>query len=161
MRFTLLFVLCCFAVTNGVAQGSSQSKVSNVSVDKQFSMLVWLTGEWTRTNAKPGRSGFETWKKHSETEYIGSGINMRGNDTTFVEKLRIILKDGVIYYVADVPQNNSAILFAATEISANSVTFENPQHDFPKKIVYRLDGSVLKATISGDGKAIDYLFTKR
>jgi Domain of unknown function (DUF6265) len=120
--------------------------------------LNWLNGEWLRTNAKPGRSGIEIWKKDSDSLMIGRGINMRGRDTTFVERLKVIVKDNLIYYVADVPQNKEPILFKLTSQSSTSLVFENPKHDFPKKISYELLGKKLKATISGDGKSIEYWF---
>jgi hypothetical protein len=122
--------------------------------------LEWLAGSWTRTNAKPGRSGFEFWQRVSSTEMTGRGINLKGTDTTFVEKLKIIVKENSIFYVADVPQNKEPVLFQATSVTKSSIVFENPQHDFPKKIVYEFDGTKLKATISGDGKSIDYWFEK-
>ena len=126
-----------------------------------LSKLNWLTGTWQRTNAKPGRSGMEIWQKTTDTELTGRGINLKGIDTTFVEKLKIIIKGKDIYYVADVPENKETVLFKLTNQSPTSLTFENPQHDFPKKIVYELTGTKLKATISGDGKAIDYWFEKK
>ena len=101
------------------------------------------------------------WKKTSDQEFVGKGINLRGVDTTFVEKLKIISKDNKIFYVADVPENKEPVLFEVTSIKQNAVTFENPKHDFPKKITYELTGMKLKATISGDGKAIDYWFERR
>jgi hypothetical protein len=122
--------------------------------------LEWLTGNWTRTNPKPGRSGFEFWQRVSSTEMTGRGINLKGTDTTFVEKLKIVVNENSIFYVADVPQNKEPVLFKATEVTQSSIVFENPQHDFPKKITYAFDGQKLKATISGDGKSIDYWFEK-
>ena len=132
----------------------------SATAQSSLSKLEWLLGNWVRTNAKPGRSGVEIWKKSSDQEFVGRGINLRGADTTFVEKLKIISKENKIFYVADVPENKEPILFEATSIAPNAVTFENPKHDFPKKIVYELTGSTLKATISGDGKAIEYWFKK-
>jgi Domain of unknown function (DUF6265) len=123
--------------------------------------LDWLNGEWSRTNAKPGRSGFEIWKKNSDKEMTGRGINLKGTDTTFVEKLKIIVKDEAIYYVADVPENKEPVLFKLTSQSASTLVFENPKHDFPKKISYELSGKKLKATISGDCKAMEYLFERK
>jgi hypothetical protein len=90
----------------------------------------------------------------------GRGINLKGTDTVFVEKLKIIVRENTIFYVADVPENKEPVLFKATAITNTSVVFENPQHDFPKKIVYEWSDQKLKATISGDGKLIDYWFVK-
>jgi hypothetical protein len=123
--------------------------------------LDWLKGTWTRTNQKPGRSGFETWKANDANGLIGKGIMMKGADTTFIEKIRIEFRDGQIYYVADVPENNGEVLFAFTELTNKGFVCENPKHDFPKKISYEVNGKNLKATISGDGKAMEYLFVKQ
>lgn len=132
----------------------------NLLAQNSISQIQWLAGTWTRTNAKPGRTGFEIWTKKSDTEITGRGINMRGTDTTFVEKLKIVAKDGKLFYVADVPENKGEVWFDITLASEKSIVCENPKHDFPKKIVYELDGSNLKATISGDGKSIDYFFKR-
>lgn len=122
--------------------------------------LSWLTGMWKRTNVKPGRTAHERWIKTNEG-LQGWGISMNGADTSFVEKLRIVTKDNKLYYVADVPQNKRLTWFLITEVSATSFTCEDPEHDFPKKIVYQLDGNKLKATISGNGKSIDYFFERK
>jgi hypothetical protein len=86
---------------------------------------------------------------------------MRGTDTTFVEKLSLRVEAGVLYYVSDVPENKKPIYFRVTEASPTSLVCENPEHDFPKKIAYHLEGDGLKATISGDGKAIDFYFRRK
>ena len=144
-----VFCIIILAVT---AQVSAQTSLIN---------LEWLLGSWSRTNVKPGRSGVEIWTKISGNEFVGKGINLRGTDTTFVEKLKLISRDNKIYYVADVPENKEPVLFEMTAQTGMSVTFENPIHDFPKKISYELNGNKLKATISGDGKSIDYLFERK
>jgi hypothetical protein len=39
--------------------------------------------------------------------------------------------------------------------------FENPQHDFPKVITYRLEGDgTLVAVIEGDGKRVEFKFRR-
>jgi len=139
----------------------SFSVVAQSPVLGQFKKLQWLEGEWSRTNQKPGRSGLEQWIISSETEMRGKGITMKGKDTAFVEKLKLVVKDNHIYYVADVPENKDPVLYKLTRITDDEFTCENPDHDFPKMIVYKKDGSKLKATISGNGKAIEYLFQKR
>jgi hypothetical protein len=121
----------------------------------------WLVGKWTRTNSKPGRSGVEIWTKNGANELIGRGISLKGTDTSFVEKLKIVRKDGKLFYVADVPDNHGETWFEFTTITVKSFVCENPKHDFPKNISYELNGRELKARISGDGKSVDYLFTRQ
>jgi hypothetical protein len=135
---------------------------SNAQVPaKDFSKLEWLIGEWNRTNAKEGTSGIEKWIKNSNTELQGWGISLKGSDTSFVEKTKLIIKDNSIYYVADVPENKQLVYFKLIAITNQSFICENLQHDFPKKVIYKREGPVLKATISGNGKSIDYLFERK
>jgi hypothetical protein len=136
------------------SQQSAQSPASSVE------NLKWLEGSWKRTNTKAGRSGMELWTKVSSTELKGKGITMHGTDTAFVEKLRIVVRDGELYYVADVPENQKPVYFRFTELKASSFTCENPDHDFPKKISYSVNDNRLSAKISGDGKEIEYLFVR-
>ena len=122
--------------------------------------LKWLEGNWKRSNSKAGESGLETWTKVSSTELKGRGITLHGSDTAFVEKIRIIVQDGSLYYVADVPENKKSVYFLFTEIKANSFTCQNPAHDFPKMIAYSLKDTKLTATISGNGKSLEYVFER-
>lgn len=155
MKKNHLFILLLAVSTTAIGQ------VNSNQITEKFKKINWVIGTWYRTNAKPGRSGIEKWEITSANELRGFGINLQGKDTTFVEKLRIIIKDDNIVYVADVPENQKPVYFKLTEISDTGFVCENPEHDFPKKISYQLEGKKLKAQISGDGKAIDYLFEKK
>ncbi len=123
--------------------------------------LNWLEGTWERTNVKPGTYAHERWEKTSTSSWEGLGVAMQGNDTTFIEKLRIIKKDSSIYYEADVPENTRQVLFQFTKLDKGGFTCENPEHDFPKKIRYLREKDKLIVQISGDGKSIDFLFIRK
>lgn len=150
----LLPVVFALIFTDVKSQAGNQTTYSTID------QLKWLEGTWTRTNSKAGQSGIEMWKKMSSTELSGRGITMHGSDTAFVEKLGIVVRDGDLFYVADVPENQQPVYFRLTEIKQNSFTCENPKHDFPKKIAYILKGNKLHAIISGDGKSIEFFFEK-
>lgn len=126
----------------------------------EFEKIAWIIGHWNRINIREGRSAHERWEKFSNNELIGWGISMNGTDTTFIEKLRILEKEGKLYYVADVVENPNPVFFELTDISANGFTCENPAHDFPKKIQYEVNGNTMKATTSGGGKEIVFEFKK-
>jgi hypothetical protein len=150
MKNLIFFTVLIFFSSNVLAQPSS----------KDFNKLNWLEGKWIRTNVKPGKSASEMWKKISGTEWKGKGVTLKGTDTLFVEKLKLIVKEGNIYYVADVPENKTEVLFKFTELNDHGFVCENPKHDFPKKISYQRDGNKIKAVISGDGKSMEFLFEK-
>jgi hypothetical protein len=123
--------------------------------------LDWIAGLWNRANVKAGRSAHERWEKVNDKEWRGWGVNFSGSDTTFVEKLKIVVKDNHIHYVAEVAHNAQPVYFKFTSLTSSGFICENPQHDFPKKIEYQLDNDKLTAIISGDGKSIPFVFTKK
>lgn len=140
---------------------SLKAQTASADAKTKLRQMEWLLGSWTRTNAKPGRTASEEWAKVNETAWMGRGINMRGLDTTFVEKLKIVIENDKLFYVADVPENKKLVYFEMTSVTADGFVCENPQHDFPKKIAYKRNGNKVTATISGGDKSIDYLFEKK
>ena len=148
----------CFLL--GFCIESASSPAPTVDEEKKFKKIEWLVGTWDRINAKSERSGIEVWKKISNTELHGRGIAMKGNDTTFVERLKIVVKEPDLYYVADVPENKGLVYFKFTQLTDHGFICENLEHDFPKKIKYETTGSKLQATISGNGRTIEYLFER-
>ncbi len=131
------------------------------SPSSQLKQLSWLEGKWSRTNVKPGRSGYEEWKKVSPTSWKGQGITLKGTDTSFVEQLALEVRQDTLYYVAVVAENNGPVYFRISGVNANGFTCENPGHDFPKKIVYLRNGNELRVTTSDEKKSIDFLFQKQ
>ena len=125
----------------------------------QTSKLQWLIGTWSRANAKPGKSGYETWQADGR-ELKGHGLTMQGSDTVAFEKIRIAERDGTLFYLADVPENKKEVAFRMTKVTRYEFVCENPDHDFPKRIHYKLSGTKLTATISGNGRSIEYLFER-
>ena len=151
MKLFLLAVLV-YSTLPSSAQSSAVPAISE---------LKWLAGEWIRLDPPPGKRGSEKWEVISAAEMKGTGVTMKGGDTAFVEKLQLVAKDSAVFYVADIAENGRPVSFRLTLIEADEFVAENTQHDFPKKIWYRKEGNQLKATISGNGKSIDYLFEKR
>lgn len=138
-----------------------QQKHQENQPNTDLTQLKWLIGTWERTNVKPGTTAFEVWKTDTENSLIGRGISLKGADTTFVENLKIEIKDEKLYYVAEVSHNAAPTYFEITEISANAFTAQNPTHDFPKVIAYELKDNELTATISdGKTKGMQFIFNK-
>lgn len=126
----------------------------------EISQVDWLVGYWQRTNTRAGVSAHERWEKNSDSALTGWGIAMRDGDTTFIEKLRIVIKDDTLHYVADVEENPEPVYFKFTLITPDGFVCENPAHDFPKKIEYQLNNDTLTAITSGDGREFAFTFIK-
>ena len=113
-----------------------------------------------RTNVKPGETAYEKWEKISKKEFSGIGFKLNGKDTVFVEKLKIVVKDDKLFYIADVSHNAAPTYFEIKEREVSGFVASNPNHDFPKQISYRIAGKKLTVEISGDGKSVFFDFLR-
>ena len=106
----------------------------------------WIAGCWEFT--RNDRHVLEQWMPVEGETMLGMSRTVAGGKTTEWEFLMI--RSGVkgLEYVAK-PSGQPEAIFTAATASANDVTFENPAHDFPKKISYKRDGDSLVAAIEG------------
>ena len=103
-------------------------------IDKAF----WLIGTWERQSKRGAR--YETWHRDAAGYLQGMGFAASNGDTTKLEGLRLFHEDGVLVYAADVAENAREVLFPTTMQNDSVFVFENLDHDYPKRIVYRRVG---------------------
>jgi hypothetical protein len=67
---------------------------------------------------------------------------------------------GQLYYIAKVAHNALPVAFALTECGDSHAVFENPEHDFPTRIAYRLGeaGEMTVGVTGADGKGFEIHF---
>ncbi len=108
--------------------------------------MAWLAGAWVGTRSS-GSSVEERWSPPLGGAMLGvSRTVARGRMTAF-EYLRIVERDGGLVYVAQ-PGGNPPTEFVLTELTNARAVFDNPRHDYPKRIVYELSAEGgLSATI--------------
>ncbi len=104
---------------------------------KIFKKLYSLEGIW-KMNTKRGAI-CEEWKKVDNNYLQNRGYMIKGNDTTVTERVALTnTKAGILYTSTVEDQNNKQpIAFKMTKSEDNMFVFENPEHDFPKRIVYK------------------------
>lgn len=109
--------------------------------------LSWLTGSWTGTQA--GVEMEELWLEPKGNTMLGLHRDVAGGRTVSFEFLRIEMTTGGVTYFAS-PGGRPATPFRLIETREKYVVFENPEHDFPTRIIYWLakDGA-LHAKIEG------------
>jgi len=123
--------------------------------------IAWISGAW---QSEPGgkRQIEEHWTSVGGGSMLGMSRTVAGEKTVEFEYLRIEQRADGIYYVAHPKARCPGTDFKLTRASATEAVFENPQHDFPKRIIYRKSGDSLTATIDGgEGtKAITYSYQR-
>ncbi|MGH2568055.1 MAG: DUF6265 family protein, partial [Bacteroidota bacterium] len=117
-------------------------------VSATIAHVSWISGFWSGTNAN--QTVEERWTPSASGAILGLGRRLQGNLMTSFEFLCIAERGGSLVYTAMPDGRTTPTHFTLTSISADSATFENPVHDFPKTIRYilRADGT-LETVISG------------
>ena len=119
---------------------------------KRAEDLGWLAGSWVAEEAE-GNWTEERWAKPRGGVMLGTSLSGKGGEAGWFEFMRIAAgEDGRLAFHAS-PGGAPASAFPIVASGKNQVTFENPAHEYPTRIVYRRDGNVLNATISGPGGA--------
>jgi hypothetical protein len=106
-----------------------------------------LAGCWERNDR--GSIFAEMWMKPAGTSIMGTGRTVKNGKTADYEYLRIEQREDAIYYVAKPRANAQETAFKLVKWAANDFVFENPEHDFPQRILYKINGDSLTARIEG------------
>ena len=122
----------------------------------------WMAGCWS--GAVRGTVVSERWLVADSATMIGTSHTLKGPALSEFEFLRVVAKAGVATYIAQ-PGGAPPTSFAATSSTASAITFENPGHDFPKRVGYqRVDATHLTAWIdggaSGQGPRLEFPMTR-
>jgi hypothetical protein len=125
--------------------------------------LAWLAGSWGFEDG--ARRYEEHWTGPDGGTMLGMSRTVAGGRTVAHEFLRIDERDGRLVYTAS-PSGQRTASFTSTEVSGDRVVFENPEHDFPTRVIYtrRPDGSVLarvEGVMDGEPGGSDFPLERR
>jgi len=107
-----------------------------VTTNSDLADLAWMAGDW-QTDANGRTISDEHWARPAGGVMIGMSRTVAGNKLVSFESLRIEQRGESIFYVASVKGRCPATDFKLTRQNAQEAIFENPDHDFPKRIIYR------------------------
>ena len=128
--------------------------------------LEWIFGEWKRESRRG--EVYESWQRLSDRTVEGDSWIVSSSDGTkhALESLLLVEMAGEVFYIPKVAENEYPVPFRRTSMEPGRVVFENPNHDFPQKIIYQQDGDDgLKVTIEGPGEVegsrqVEFLFRR-
>ena len=113
--------------------------------------LAWMSGHWSST--KDGTVMEEIWSAPGGGMMLGMHRDTKGAKASF-EFLRIATTNvGIVYFAR--PGGRPPTPFTLIESGRQRAVFANPQHDFPKRIIYWLEGGKLCARVEGDGDSAE------
>jgi hypothetical protein len=120
--------------------------------------LSWMSGCWRQQNES--RTVDEMWMAPSGDGMLGMSRTVAKGRIAEHEFLQIRVMDGRIVYIAK-PSGQPEATFTAVKVGPREVMFENPAHDFPQRIIYRLqaDGGIaarIEGTRDGKVRGVDF-----
>lgn len=147
-RLMLVFLLCLFLAVGGTAAASAD-RARVVSQPASPAVPTWIAGCWA--GERGGERFHERWTVADPATMLGLGHTVKGGKMTAFEFLRIVAKGDRPTYVAQ-PGGAPPTEFVASSQSGERIVFENPAHDFPKRVIYERSGTD-RLTASIDGGA--------
>lgn len=110
----------------------------------------WLIGNWENTS--PDGVLTENWQKLNDSTFSAASYLIKGKDTIHFETVVLAQKGETLTYLATVKgqNDNKPVAFTSTSETENKLIFENPQHDYPQKIIYtKGPNNTLTAEVTG------------
>lgn len=126
----------------------------------QSALPVFLEGTWKMEN----REIYEQWEILDEGSLKGTSYRLNNGKKSVTEYLEIRRQENAIIYTATVLNQNEGkgIDFILQQPDSLLWCFENPEHDFPKVIIYqkRSDTEIYVQVSDGAGKGFAYVMNK-
>lgn len=147
----LRVILLCLLLSPGPALAQETSFSIND--------LAWLKGCWAWN--RNGRETTEHWLRPAGGTMLGISRTVADGKTVEFEFTQIRQEPtGDIFFIAK-PSGQPEATFKMIKGGPAEVIFENPQHDFPQRVIYRLpgDGSLLgriEGVSKGKEKSVDF-----
>jgi len=114
----------------------------------QVGQLDWMAGCW---EGSLGKSRFEEqWMKPSSGSLLGMARTVVDGKTVMTESLQILQQQGDIVLTVILRFSGKPTEFKMIRLTPDEVVFENPQHDFPQRILYRKQPDGLLGRIEGE-----------
>ncbi|MBA3564334.1 MAG: hypothetical protein H0W33_10070 [Gammaproteobacteria bacterium] len=109
--------------------------------------LGWLTGTWI--DERGGASSEHYWTSVRGGTLLGLQRDIGPDGDAWVEFVKVHeTPEGIVFTV--IPLGQAQAEFALVSSSERRAVFENPAHDFPRRIVYWLENDdILAARIEG------------
>ncbi|WP_298139370.1 DUF6265 family protein [Flavobacterium sp.] len=127
---------------------------ANGNIIKDYEELEkanWMIGEWEKTDSLGTLK--EIWERLDDSTFIGLSYYIQNKkDTVHNEQVELMQNGEHLIYTTTIKgeNNDSPIPFQMTKDEDSLLVFENPKHNFPQKIEYKLAKSnILTAKITG------------
>jgi hypothetical protein len=100
--------------------------------------IGWMAGCWEQSAGT--RVIEEQWMRPRAGLMLGVSRTVVGDSLREYEQVALFERGGRLVYAAT-PARQGPAEFESIAVSDSAVTFENPTHDFPQRVIYRRQGA--------------------
>jgi len=159
MKKVLLVVCVMFIWSISVSPAGAQD------VKPTLQSVAFLSGCWEINRPEKKMLVSEQWMSPVGDAMMGMSRTLRNGKMGGFEFLRIVEDDKGISYITKPSENKEETAFRLIKWAANEATFENPTHDFPQRIIYKLTkpdtlAARIEGTMGGKLRGMDFPFTR-
>jgi len=158
--FTLLVISC----KNKESHILKDIEISDNNYSK-IDSLQWLVGNWT--NISNESESYENWIQENDSTLTAFSYTTIEKDTVFSETMMLQQLGDAAFLTVGVPDQNEAeaVIFTLLATGDAVFTFENKNHDFPKRISYTnpVKDSIhawIEGEIDGENRIVDFKFKR-
>ncbi len=129
MTRTLLFLIAIFTILFMAARGQSKSALGQ---------LHQLSGTWAMGTGD--KIIYENWQVLRDGSMTGKSYKIKGADSIIFEQMKFVEKNKQVFFLAKVTNQNEGkeVPFKLISSSNHTFVFENPEHDFPQRVIYQI-----------------------
>jgi hypothetical protein len=142
-----------FLLLAGMLSGFAQSRL--------IERAAFFQGCWERRAGN--RIVEEQWMKPRGGMMLGTSRTVRADTVVEYEFMRLFERNGALVYAAQ-PSGQAPAEFTSTDVADGAITFSNPRHDFPQRVIYRAAGDSLHAriegTMNGRERGVDFRYAR-
>lgn len=121
--------------------------------EHKLDQVNWIIGTWVNQTSRGAI--YESWVRSDEKTFTAKSYTLTDGDTIVFETIQLVEEANNLFYIPTVKDQNKGepVRFKAVAIADLSMTFENPEHDFPQRIKYsKISQDSILAVISGKNK---------
>src|SRR5687767_3584992 len=108
--------------------------LSDATAADDVTALAWMAGCWAPEQGEAG--SVEHWLPPAGGTMLGVSRTVKNGQTVEFEFMQLrVNSEGKLVFIA-LPSRQKETTFVASRVGKDSVTFENPDHDFPQKVSY-------------------------
>ena len=132
-----------------IAVAATFAAGQKTNVITQISELTEMSGCWEMRDDSRNLLIIENWSPATGKSMVGLGQTFKDGRKSDWEEMRIEQRPDGIFFVARPRENSEETSFKLIFSYVNEVIFENKEHDFPQRVIYKFDGDDLTARVEG------------